>query len=229
MTIIPLIGSRLCWISGGQVYEMSRLNLSYTVLSKRKLLKLVNSGYMRGWSDPRMPTIKGAYDTPFAIRRLDTLKTIREVRVTSTGIFSRDNERLLPRDRRHAQCEHSAVRATGLSGAHSAASDLSASDGGALSAQDQTHFSGFHVSLFSFNDSLICNLSSFIPYCSGVKLPLRVTVPDYPFDPSRGSHSVTLEEEIFIDRSDFRMLDSDDYFGLAPNKVVALKYACRIR
>jgi glutaminyl-tRNA synthetase len=41
-----------------QVYEMSRLNIAYTLLSKRKLLKLVNSGYMRGWDDPRMPTIK---------------------------------------------------------------------------------------------------------------------------------------------------------------------------
>ena len=38
---------------------MSRLNISYTVLSKRKLLKLVNNGYMRGWDDPRMPTIRG--------------------------------------------------------------------------------------------------------------------------------------------------------------------------
>lgn len=41
-----------------QVYEMSRLNVSYTLLSKRKLLKLVHSGFMRGWDDPRMPTIK---------------------------------------------------------------------------------------------------------------------------------------------------------------------------
>jgi len=41
-----------------KVYEMSRLNISYTILSKRKLLKLVNSGFMRGWNDPRMPTIK---------------------------------------------------------------------------------------------------------------------------------------------------------------------------
>ena len=42
-----------------RVYEMSRLNISYTLLSKRKLLKLVTSGFMRGWDDPRMPTIKG--------------------------------------------------------------------------------------------------------------------------------------------------------------------------
>jgi len=42
-----------------QVYEMSRLNLAYTVLSKRRLLKLVNNGYMRGWDDCRMPTISG--------------------------------------------------------------------------------------------------------------------------------------------------------------------------
>lgn len=41
------------------VYEMSRLNLEYTVLSKRRLLKLVNAKYVRGWDDPRMPTISG--------------------------------------------------------------------------------------------------------------------------------------------------------------------------
>lgn len=38
---------------------MSRLNVAYTVLSKRRLLKLVNNNYVRGWDDPRMPTISG--------------------------------------------------------------------------------------------------------------------------------------------------------------------------
>jgi glutaminyl-tRNA synthetase len=40
-------------------YEFARLTLTYTVLSKRFLLRLVNDGRVRGWDDPRMPTISG--------------------------------------------------------------------------------------------------------------------------------------------------------------------------
>jgi len=40
-------------------YEFARLNLTYTVLSKRVLLRLVGEGHVRGWDDPRMPTISG--------------------------------------------------------------------------------------------------------------------------------------------------------------------------
>jgi len=40
-------------------YEMARLNLTYTVMSKRKLLQLVNEGHVEDWDDPRMPTISG--------------------------------------------------------------------------------------------------------------------------------------------------------------------------
>lgn len=51
--------------------EYARLNLSYTVLSKRYLLQLVEEGHVRGWDDPRMPTIAGMRRrgyTPEAIR-----------------------------------------------------------------------------------------------------------------------------------------------------------------
>jgi glutaminyl-tRNA synthetase len=40
-------------------YEFARLNITYTILSKRVLLRLVTEGHVRGWNDPRMPTISG--------------------------------------------------------------------------------------------------------------------------------------------------------------------------
>ena len=53
-------------------YEFARLNLEYTVLSKRKLVELVEDGHVNGWDDPRMPTLSGLR------RRGFTPKSIRE-------------------------------------------------------------------------------------------------------------------------------------------------------
>jgi len=54
-----------------QQIEFDRLNLTYTLLSKRKFLQLVNEGHVRGWDDPRMPTLSGIRRrgyTPEALR-----------------------------------------------------------------------------------------------------------------------------------------------------------------
>src|SRR5438046_4814588 len=54
-----------------QQIEFARLNLTYTVLSKRRLIELVQAKYVRGWDDPRMPTIAGIRRrgyTPEAVR-----------------------------------------------------------------------------------------------------------------------------------------------------------------
>lgn len=65
-------------------YEFARLNLSYTVMSKRKLLQLVNEGVVSGWDDPRMPTISGLR------RRGYTPESIREF-CERIGIAKREN------------------------------------------------------------------------------------------------------------------------------------------
>ncbi len=55
-----------------QQIEFARLNLTYTVMSKRKLMALIDEGHVSGWSDPRLPTLKGLRRrgyTPEAIRR----------------------------------------------------------------------------------------------------------------------------------------------------------------
>ncbi len=64
--------------------EFARRNLSYTVMSKRKLLQLVEEGIVNGWDDPRMPTISGLR------RRGYTPKSIRDFSETA-GIAKRDN------------------------------------------------------------------------------------------------------------------------------------------
>jgi len=64
--------------------EFARLNLSYTVMSKRKLLELVESGIVNGWDDPRMPTISGYR------RRGYTPESIRNF-ADRIGIAKRDN------------------------------------------------------------------------------------------------------------------------------------------
>ena len=65
-------------------YEFARLNLTYTVMSKRKLLQLVNEGVVSGWDDPRMPTISGLR------RRGYTPESIREF-CDRIGIAKREN------------------------------------------------------------------------------------------------------------------------------------------
>ncbi len=64
--------------------EFARLNLNYTVMSKRKLLKLVKENHVDGWDDPRMPTISGLRRRGFTA---DSLKLFAE----KVGIAKREN------------------------------------------------------------------------------------------------------------------------------------------
>ena len=55
-----------------QQYEFARLNMTYTVMSKRKLLQLVTEGHVQSWDDPRMPTISGMRRRGFTAESIRT-------------------------------------------------------------------------------------------------------------------------------------------------------------
>ncbi len=67
-----------------QQIEFARLNLNYTVMSKRKLLELVKDGHVAGWDDPRMPTISGLRRRGYTP---ESLRTFAE----RIGVAKRDN------------------------------------------------------------------------------------------------------------------------------------------
>ena len=64
--------------------EFARLNLSYTLTSKRKLKKLIDQGYVSGWDDPRMPTISGLRKRGYTPESLQNF-------VNAAGVAKRDN------------------------------------------------------------------------------------------------------------------------------------------
>jgi glutaminyl-tRNA synthetase len=72
-------------------YEFARLNLNYTIMSKRKLLKLVEEGHVRGWDDPRMPTLAGLRRrgyTPASIRNFaERVGVARRENVIDAGLL----------------------------------------------------------------------------------------------------------------------------------------------
>jgi len=165
------------------VYEMSRLNLQYTVLSKRRLLKLVNNNIVRGWNDPRMPTLSGYRRrgfTPEIINKFCTdLGATRAANVIEMGnLFSTARNALNEKTQRAmAALEPIKIVVTNW---------------------EEIKGNGDEGMVFEVQNS--------------------------PTSPSMGSHTIEMASTLYIDASDFRLVDEKEYYGLAPNKAVGLKY-----
>ncbi|QUC15967.1 uncharacterized protein UV8b_00208 [Ustilaginoidea virens] len=153
--------------------EYGRLNLTGTVLSKRKILKLVEEKIVRDWDDPRLYTLIG-------IRRRGVppgaiLEFVNELGVT-TNITT--------------------------------------------------------IMTHKFEQSVRKYLEKTVPRLMMVLDPVRLVIEDAealdvelpfsPKDPKMGTHTIRFTPTIYIDRSDFREVDSKDYFRLAPGKTVGL-------
>ncbi|HIJ59893.1 MAG TPA: glutamine--tRNA ligase/YqeY domain fusion protein [Nitrospirae bacterium] len=166
-----------------QQIEFARLNLSHTVLSKRKLLVLVNRGFVSGWNDPRMPTIAGIR------RRGYTPKSIRNF------------------------CERIGV-------------------GKKESLVD--------IALLEF--CIREDLNKIAQRVMAVLNPVKVTIINYPEDkieyldainnpedPQAGTRKIPFSREIFIEKDDFMEHPVKDFYRLAPNREVRLRYAYFIK
>jgi glutaminyl-tRNA synthetase len=101
-----LVDSVGLWKPRPHQYEFARLNLNYTVMSKRKLLQLVEERLVTGWDDPRMPTISGMRRrgvTPEALREfayhigVTKFKSLTDVSVLENSIRTDLNARALRR------------------------------------------------------------------------------------------------------------------------------------
>ncbi|RHY78630.1 hypothetical protein DYB31_005956 [Aphanomyces astaci] len=162
------------------VYEFARLNITFTVLSKRKLLKLVTHGLVRGWDDPRLATLNGLRRRGFSAPILNAFcKDIGVTRVQSTIQIQR------------------------------------------LYAVARAHLGDTSKRAMAVLDPVPVVVDNYKPY--------TCEVLDYPQDKDvehgrHSSHPVELTRTFYLDRSDVRSVDSAGFFGVAPSKIVRLKY-----
>jgi len=162
-----------------QQIEFARLNISYTVLSKRKLVELVRQGYVTGWDDPRMPTISGIR------RRGYTPESIRNF-AERIGVAKRESI----------------------------------------------------VDVALLEHCLREDLNKRTPRVMAVLRHLRVVIVNYPEDtveeleainnpedPNMGTRKVPFSRVLYIEKEDFREDPPKQFFRLAPNREVRLRYA----
>lgn len=159
------------------VWEFARLNLAYTMMSKRKLKQLVDQKIVCGWDDPRMPTLSG-------MRR-----------------------RGYPASALHRFCS-------------------------AIGASRGTNVIGMHV----LEHWVRADLDPRVHRVLAVLKPLRLTITNFrgvetlsignhPKNEALGKRNVQLTETVYIEQSDFRLVDDPKYYGLAPGKTAMLRYA----
>ncbi|MDR2894765.1 MAG: glutamine--tRNA ligase/YqeY domain fusion protein, partial [Alistipes sp.] len=182
-------------------YEFARLNLTYTIMSKRKLLQLVQEGVVNGWDDPRMPTISGMRRrgyTPASIRAFaERVGVAKRDNVIDLGLleFSVREDLNRTAQRRMAVINPLKVVITNfdeLAGAPTAVTTEFGKSG------KQEMF-----------------------YVEQIMIPCI----NNPEDESAGVREVPLTREIYIERTDFMEEPPKGFHRLRPGGEVRLRYA----
>jgi len=158
-------------------WEYGRLNVYYTVVSKRKIAKLIDTGVVQDWDDPRLFTLT-------ALRR-----------------------RGFPAEAINNFCAR-----MGVTGAQSTV------DPSMLEAVVRDHLN------VSAKRSMVVTQPLKVTVVGDLKTR-TISVPDFPNEPEKGDHKVTLESTFYIERSDFKEKMEPGYRRLCPGQLVGLRYA----
>ncbi|KAK6229174.1 hypothetical protein QUC31_002392 [Theobroma cacao] len=169
------------------VWEYSRLNVTNTVMSKRKLNYIVTNKYVDGWDDPRLMTLAG-------LRRRGVTSTAINAFVRGIGITRSDCSMIrLDRLEYHIREELNKTAPRVLVVLHPLKVVITNLESGSVMDLDAKKW------------------------------------PDAQADDASAFYKVPFSNVVYIERSDFRMKDSKDYYGLALGKSVLLRYAFPIK
>ena len=158
------------------VWEFSRLNLNYNVLSKRKILRLVETGVVSGWDDPRLFTLAGLRRRGYPAEAINEFCDV--VQISRKG-----NDNVVQ----------------------------------------------FSVLESVIRDYLYEHAPHAFVICDPVKLTLTNVTEPTQLTPKELLHSLQLSQNVFVERNDVKLVDQKDFFGIAPGKLVRLRYGPMIR
>ena len=186
--------------------EFARLNITYTVMSKRLLLQLVTDGHVNGWDDPRMPTVCGMR------RRGYTPGAIREFceRVGVTKVESESDPALLEWCVRE-ELNKTALRRMAVVDPVKVVVDNWGTGNGDRIPRAKRVAEG---------DALAG---------VGTGNVRMVELPNNPLDESAGMRQIPFSGEVWIDRADFMEVPEKKFFRMAPGQEVRLRGACIFR
>lgn len=164
-----------------KVWEFSRLNVSNTVLSKRKLHRLVFDNIVDGWDDPRILTLNGLR------RRGYTADSINDF-CDTVSVTRRGNENIIGMH----LLEHCIRKDLDLKAPRT---------------------------MVVLDPVLVTIVNVEADYREEIKVNL------FPKNPEKGSRTIVLGKQLYVERSDIRLEDHADFWGIAPNKTIGLKYS----
>jgi glutaminyl-tRNA synthetase len=186
-------------------YEFARRNISYTVMSKRKFLQLVNEKHVEGWDDPRMPTLVGLR------RRGYTAESIREF-CDRVGIAKRDivaDVGLLEFCVREHLNRIALRKMVVFDPLRVVITNYQKTiDDGRQTMEDPVMIGG--TSSMVFGEEMVNSENN-------------------PEDPKGGHREIPFSSELFIEREDFQENPPKKWFRLAPGQMVRLKSAYIIK